>query len=178
MAVFTNTELKLDHKFDPVRSRHFLNGAVSVLHCHHFTTLYCQLADDAEIVDGKALLANAAEETFAPILRQYFQEHGIEAVDDRIAVAEQYYAAVGMGILKVASFGNTAGRVVLTSSHVDEGWKAKWGERDAPVNFITQGYVAALFAAVSGHPVGSFQITEEQSIVSGAETSIFRAVRP
>lgn len=178
MAVFTSTELKLDHKFDPVRSRHSLNGAVSVLHCHHFTTLYCQLADDAEIVDGKALLASTAEETFAPILRQYYEDHGIEAVDERIAVAEQYYAAVGMGLLKVASFGSTAGRVEVSRSHVDEGWKAKWGEREEPVDFLTQGYVAAVFAAVSGHPIGSFKVTEEQSIVSGADKSVFRAVRP
>lgn len=178
MAVFTNTELKLDHSFDPIRSRHYLNGAVSVLHCHHFTTLYCQLADDAEIVDGKKLLANSAEETFAPILRAYFEDHGVETITDRISIAEQYYSAVGLGLLKVSSFGRTAGRVELTRSHVDEGWKAKWGEREAPVNFITQGYVAAVFAAVTGHPTGSFQVSEEQSIVSGAEKSVFRAVRP
>ncbi len=177
MAVITRTELELDHTFDPVRSRHYMNGNVTVLHCHHFTTLYCQLADDAELVDGKKLLANTAEESFAPILKSYFARHGITKVAERIAIAEDYFSAIGMGLLKVVSLGPVAGTVELLSSHVDEGWKKKWGEREKPVNFVTQGFVAGVFAAVLDLPIGTFQVSEEQSIVAGAAKSVFRAVR-
>jgi hypothetical protein len=177
MAVFTSTELQLDHEFDPVRCRHFLNGSVAVLHCHHFSTLYSQLADDAEIVDGKRLLASASEESFLPILQAYFEEQGLADTGDRVSIAEQYYAAVGLGSLKVVGIGPNSGTVELSRSHVDEGWIKKWGTREAPVNFITQGYIAALFEAVLGLPAGSFKVTEEQSIVSGAEKSVFRIVR-
>jgi hypothetical protein len=178
MAVFTTTELKLDRRFDPVKCRHFMNDVVTVLHCHHFTTLYCQLADDAELVDGKKLLANAAEESFGPILKEYFRTHEVSDVSDRVAIAEEYYGALGMGLMKVVGLGPNAGTVELLRSHVDEGWRKKWGERDEPVNFITQGFVAGLFAAANDLPLGSFQVTEVQSIVAGAETSVFRAVRP
>lgn len=177
MTEIAHTELKLTRKFDPQRSRHFLNGVQSVLHCHHYATLYSQLADDAEIVDGKKLLRESAEQACLAPLVSYYAGHGIESVEDRIAIGEAYYSAMGLGVLKVTGLGCAAGRAELTRSHVDEGWKKKWGEKNTPINFITQGYVAALFSAVLGLPAGTFTVTETQSIVSGAEKSVFSAVR-
>ena len=177
MTVMKKTELQLEHKFDSTSSRHYLNGACSVLHCHHFATLYCQLADDAEIVDGKKLLYDSAEETFYPLLSAYYEKHGVCDLADRLAVAEEYFSAMGMGALKVTSLGDLSATAELSSSHVDEGWIKKWDKREEPVNFITQGYVAAVLAAALGAPAGSFLVEETESIVSGAEKSLFRAVR-
>ena len=65
----------------------------------------------------------------------------------------------------------------MDNSHVDEGWIKKWGNRDKPVNFIGQGYVAAALAAIYDLPAGSYDVYETQSIVSGADTSRFSLVR-
>jgi len=171
MTTFEKTELQLRHDYDPGRCRHFIDGTVSVLHCHHYATLYCQLADDVSMLDGKRLLAECAEDIFLDVLRTYFERRSIDALAERIAIAEQYYATSGMGSLKVVFAGPESGEVELFHSHVDEGWVKKWGTRSAPVNFITWGYVAALFSAVFGQPARRFRVTETASIVSGAERS-------
>jgi predicted hydrocarbon binding protein len=170
------TELKLKHEFDPVRTRHYMNGVLSVLHCHHFMSLYSQLADDAEIVDGKKLLFDSAEETFYPVFKDYFEEYKVATLSDRAAIVEQHFAAIGMGLMTVKGMGKNSGVVELSRSHTDEGWKKKWGERDKPVNFVTCGFIAAFFAAAFDQPMGTYDVQEVQSIVSGAEKSVFRVV--
>lgn len=177
MAVMVKTELELKHEFDPLRSRHYLNGALTVLHCHHFATLYSQLADDAEIVDGKKLLFESSEEVFHGVLANYFRKHGIETEADRVTIAEEYYAAMGLGLLKIVGLGKYSGYAELLHSHLDEGWIKKWGQREKPVNFITQGYIAAVFATVFDLPAGSYTVEEQESLVSGAPKSIFRVVK-
>ncbi len=176
MAQFKTTELHLDHQIDGRTWRHYLNGELSVLHCHHYATLYSQLADDCELLDGKKLLMECAEDSFYPVLSNYFAENGIDTTAERIAIAEQYFAAYGLGSMRVSCAGPDSGEVVLDHSHVDEGWVKKWSKRDAPVNFIGCGYIAALFAAVFDRPTRAFDVTEVQSIVSGAECSRFNVV--
>jgi predicted hydrocarbon binding protein len=176
MAVFTKTEIQLDHIFDPTISRHYMNGQVFVLHCHHYATLYSQLADDCGMMDGKQLLAECSEDSFYNMLVSYFEEHGIMDIGERISLAEQYYAVVGFGKMKVICAGQESGVVELEHSHVDEGWIKKWGKREEPVNFITCGYVAALFSAVFDKPIRTFSVKETESIVTGAERSRFVAV--
>ncbi len=176
MTVIKKTELELDHRFDPASCRHSLNGFTSVLHCHHYSALYTQLADDCGMLDGRKLLSECAEDSFFEVLSAYFKAKGMECIEDRIAIAEQYYAAVGLGGMKVVCAGLDSGKVELSHSHVDEGWMKKWGKRDKPVNFITQGYVAALFSAVFGRPPRTYRVDETEGIVTGAEKSTFTVV--
>ena len=176
MARFIETELTLDHRYDPKTSRHYLNDQLSVLHCHHYATLYSQLADDVEFVDGKKLLADVAEDTFYSVLKDYYETNFVESVEDKIIIAEQYYAATGLGQMNVLFLGHESAEVELLHSHVDEGWIKKWGKRQAPVNFITQGYIAALISLVNNKSVKNYTVIEEESIVSGAERSLFKAV--
>lgn len=176
MAQFKKNELVLEHVFDTVSNRHFINGMVSVLHCHHFTALYSQLADDCTLLDGKALLAQCAEDTFYEVLVNYFKANKIETLVERVSIAEQYYAAVGLGKLQVTAAGLDSGNVRLEHSHIDEGWIKKWGKREAPVNFITKGYIAAVFSAIFDRSARTYNVIEEQSVISGADCSIFRVV--
>ncbi|MBN1292966.1 MAG: hypothetical protein JXB48_14085 [Candidatus Latescibacteria bacterium] len=176
MARFIETELTLDHQYDPKTSRHYLNNQLSVLHCHHYATLYSQLADDVEFVDGKKLLADVAEDTFYSVLQEYFDANSIVTVNDKISIAEQYFAATGLGQMNVVYLGHESAEVELVHSHVDEGWIKKWGKRQAPVNFITQGYIAALVSLVNNKSTKNYQVIEEESIVSGAKRSLFKAV--
>lgn len=167
-------QLNLKHEFNPSRMRHYLNGQLSVLHCHHYASLYTQLAIDAKETD---LLASVAEETFGDVLSHYFEENGVESLDDRIAAACDYYAAVGLGKMTVSYLGNDSGQIVLEESHVDKGWMKKWGQFDAPVNHIGRGYIAGMFSAIWDKPVRTFQVRETQSIVMGAETSSFKVYK-
>lgn len=176
MAQLTKTELTIDHRFNAQTCRHTLNGSVAVLHCHHFTSLYSQLADDCSLLDAKKLMAEVSEDTFWEILQDYYNRNNICSLNERIAIAEQYYSYIGLGRLKVGCAGSDGGEVELTRSHVDEGWIKKWGQRSQAVNFLTCGYIAALFAAALNRSPRAFRALETQSIVSGASSSKFQVI--
>jgi predicted hydrocarbon binding protein len=173
-AVFNKTELILDHQFDQKTSRHYLNGAVSVLHCHHYSTLYTQLAIDSGETE---LLEDVSEETFFNLLVNYFEEYGIEEVEERVEIAVQYFAAVGLGKMNVIYLGETSGEIELLVSHLDSGWIKKWNNYDKPVNHIGAGYISAMFSAVNDEDMGTYKAMEIQSIVMGAETSKFKVFK-
>ncbi len=177
MAKVRKVEWEIDHHFDPKTTRHYNNGTVTVLHCHHFITLYSQLADDAEMVDGKGLLCKAAELSFYEVLKSYFEKHGVTKLMERVALVEEYWKICGMGLLHFENVGEVSASAEMAHSHVDEGWIKKWGTRDKPVNFVGQGYLMAAMAAMYDLPMGSYKVNEVQSIVSGAETSKFAIVR-
>ena len=158
--------------FDQDKMRHYLNGAGSVLHCHHYSTLFTQLADDANWLSGPQLLAESAEESFYSVLTDYFGEYGITDTQERVGIAEQYYSHVGLGQVAIHANGETW-TADMPHAHVDEGWIKKWGQRDKAVNFIGQGYLAAAAAAIQGAPCGTYRVVETQSIVKGADVSKF-----
>jgi len=174
MALLKTTNLELEHRFDPKSSRHYLNGHLSVLHCHHYTTLYTQLALDAKETD---LLSGVAEETFYKLLKDYYNKHNIINLEDKIDIACQYYSAVGLGKMEVGFLGEDSGEVILSISHVDQGWIKKWGNYDAPVNYITCGYISGMFSAIFDRNIGVFKAFEVESIVMGASKSRFRIVK-
>lgn len=170
-------KVEWERAFEPRRCRHLLEGRTSVLHCHHYSTLYTQLADDCTLLDARALLARVAAETFFEVLASAQSRNGLETPAERLAAAEQYYAFAGLGKLKIRAAGPDAGEAELERSHVDEGWIRKWGRRDKPVNFITQGFLAAAFAAAFGGHPAQYAVRETASIVAGAERSRFQIAR-
>lgn len=156
--------------FDFDKKRFYLNDEPVVFHCHHYTTLLTQLANDAEKFGGPQLMFSAAEETFYPILKKYYQENNINVLDERIDIAVQYYSYIGLGQMKV-DFKES--KVELLHSHLDEAWLKKWSTTDKPVNYITQGFISAMFSAITDIELGAFRVKEVQSIACGAETSKF-----
>lgn len=174
MSEFKETKLILDKKFDTQRKRHYLNGNLVVLHCHHYSALYTQLALDAEETE---LLQHVSEEAFFSIMKKYFEENEISDTNERIELGAQYYSAIGLGKMNVKFLGDESGEVELTNSHLDSGWLKKWGEFDKPVNFISAGYISGLFSAVQDKPVGTFDTIEIQSIVKGDPVSLFKVYK-
>ena len=168
MSISLNTK----QVFDKQRMRHYLNGELSVLHCHHYSTLFTQLADDADWLNGPQLLAESAEESIYPVLSKYFNDENVSSMEDRIAIAEQYYAHVGLGQVTILASGQEW-NAEMPHAHVDEGWIKKWDTRNKAVNFIGQGFLAAAVAAINNEQPGSYRVAEIQSIVKGAETSKF-----
>jgi predicted hydrocarbon binding protein len=175
MVVEKKVEFEIDHRFDPVRNRHYLNGFCSVLHCHHYATLYTQLADDAVDFEGIKHLIAAAEETFYEVLDDYYTRKGVDNIEDKVSIAEQFWAAVGMGRITFTGVGKYAAYAEMEFSHVDNGWLSKWGSRERPVNFFTSGFVAAVVALVNNKNPRSYVVKEIKSLVRGDEVSTFKA---
>jgi hypothetical protein len=169
-------KFQMTPEFEPRNCRHLVNGRTYVLHCHHYATLYTQLAEDCSMLDGKKLLAESAEDAFYGVLSEYFQKHQLKSIPDRIGVAEQFFRVTGMGTLNVNCAGPDYGEVELPSSHLDAGWTKKWGKSEKPINHITRGFIAALFAAAFDRSPRSYTVTETASIACGAPVSRFTVV--
>ncbi|MBN1593412.1 MAG: hypothetical protein JW941_09240 [Candidatus Coatesbacteria bacterium] len=175
MANMIKNTVKYDHFFDEGTKRHKINGIQSVLHCHHYTSLYTQLAIDA---GETGLLTECARDAVRDILDNYFAANPeVDSIQKKIEIACQYYALVGLGTMKVHFLGDYSGSVEVLSSHTDDGWMKKWGQYDRPVNYISAGFIEAMFEAVLGLPAGAFLAKETQSIVMGAKTSLFNVTR-
>lgn len=175
MTKVIKNEVKYDHVFDPKTKRHQINKVQSVLHCHHYTSLYTQLALDAGETD---LLKECARESFRTVLDTYFANNpDVDTVQAKAEIGCQYYALVGLGKMNVMFLGDDSGVVELQASHTDDGWMKKWGVYDKPVNYITAGFIEALFELVLDLEPKSFAAMEVQSIVMGAETSEFHVTR-
>ena len=84
---------------------------------------------------------------------------------------------MGLGKMEVVFAGDFSGEVKLLESHLDKGWIKKWGTYDRPVNFISAGFIAGMFAACFEKTSGSFTVNERESIAMGAEKSVFSVER-
>lgn len=175
MATVVRNTIKYRHSFDPATKRHQINGVESVLHCHHYSALYTQLAIDAE---ETKLLKECARDAMRNVLDGYYADNpDIASIQGKIEIACQYYGLVGLGKMVVDFCGEYSGQVTVLASHTDDGWMKKWGQYDRPVNYITAGFIEAMFESVLDKPAGSFTAVEVQSIVMGAETSVFKVSR-
>lgn len=163
-------QLTIANRFDAQRCRRYLNEELTVFHCHHYTTLFTQLADDAEQFHGPKHLRDAAADSVLGVLRRYCAKNGVTSKADKVDIAQQYFSVMGLGKLTIDIAAQTA---EMAFSHVDSGWLKKWGTRDKPVNYIGQGYIAAVFALVHDDEPGHYEVLETRSIVSGAKTSQF-----
>lgn len=175
MAIVIKNKIEYNHRFDNQTNRHYINGILSVLHCHHYTCLYTQLALDA---GETSLLKECARESFQELLEKYFLEHpNLQSIQDKVEIACQYYSLLGLGRMHVQFIGKFSGLVELPVSHTDSGWIKKWGIYDKPINYISGGFIEALFEVCLNMPASSFEATENQSIVMGATSSIFKVTR-
>jgi hypothetical protein len=174
MAEFKSTNMVLDKYVDPRTKRHYLNGQLSVLHCHHYSTLYSQLAIDAGETE---LLVDVAEESFYKLINDYFTVNKITDLEERIELGCQYYGAVGLGKMSVNFLGNDSGEVELEYSHLDSGWIRKWGRYDRPVNYIASGFINGMFSAILDKPIKTFRTNEIKSIVMGEKSSLFNVFK-
>jgi len=168
-------ELKLEKIFDAKRKRHYLNGFLTVLHCHHYATLFTQLAVDAkELVEGTVILRETSEDIFFQVLSRYYKENGVTGDKERLDIAGKMYSALGMGTLDILSGNAQGGEVDVPHAHVDDGWIKKWGQYNEPVNYIGAGYIAAMFAAAFDKPIRSYRVVETLSRVKGDAKSHFK----
>lgn len=174
MIKFVEKELNLEHHYNFRENKHYLNDTNIVFHCHHYTTLYTQLALDANETE---LLFETAEESFYTLMMNYFEKHSVKTMNDKILLGTELYKALGLGVMKIEYMGEFDGEVILERSHIDSGWLMKWGEYNKPVNYIGAGFIAALFSVIFDKPIKSYKVTEIESIVKGSNHSLFRVVK-
>lgn len=175
MDTVTQNKIKYDHTFDRKTKRPQLNDIQTVFHCHHYASLFTQLALDA----GEAeMLKECARETFRKVLDTYFASNpDVNTIRAKVEIGCQYYALMGLGKMVVKFLGDDSGEIEILSSHIDKGWMKKWGHFDKPTNYITAGYIEALFESVLNLTPKSFEAVETQSIVIGAESSYFKVTK-
>lgn len=161
-----------EQRFDRRRMFQYVNDEPSVLHCHHYATLFTKVALDQREHGGPRLLAESSEEAFFLVLTKYFIKHGIRPVSERTSAAEELCGLVGLGSLKF-DIGAGGGSARMPHAHVDEGWLKKWGKSDEVVNFIGHGYLAAACSAIFEKPMRSYRVEETASIVKGDSESKF-----
>lgn len=170
-------KLDIEQSYDFNKKRHFANGSTIVFHCHHFTALTTQLALDSEkLADGVRLLIESSEDCFRDFFNTIYLRQNANSISDKVQLAEEYFAWVGLGKLKVVSLGENGGEVELTHSHVDEAWLKKWGKSETPINFIGQGFICALFSNIYNKHSRSYHAQEQLSIACGDVKSKFIVV--
>lgn len=174
MTTIRKPELTIDIRIDPRTFRHYYNDQLVVVHCHHYSTLFTQLAIDAK---ETALLQGVSEEMFYSVLRDFFADNPREDLQGRMEIGIQLYGAMGLGSLEVQYLGNDSAEVILHRAHVDKGWLRKWGQHDQPVNYIGAGCLAGLLAAVLAAPIGTFDVRQTKALVMGDEYSVMKAVK-
>ncbi|MBC9783688.1 hypothetical protein H1S01_04075 [Heliobacterium chlorum] len=178
MKMSTYKALEIDYKYDPKQARRKINGNTFVFHCHHYATLYTQLAIDAkDLADGPQLLTDAAEDSFRAWFDRYDADHPGMTLEEKADMGRQFYSWSGLGDMKIGCLGENGGEVYLHHSHLDSGWLKKFGRAEKPVNFITCGFIAALFSSLYNQPARSYRVVEEKSIACGDMQSLFIAVR-
>jgi len=174
MAIYQKAKLELVHEFDTKKCRHFVNGTNYVLHCHHYSTLFTQLAIDAdEMWNATRLLKESAQDSFKKFFDEYFSARPKLSLEEKISLGEQYFAFAGLGKMNVTCAGENSGEIVLETSHIDSGWIKKWGKTDKPVNFITCGFILALFSSIFNENPDRYEVRENESIVCGSPISKF-----
>ncbi len=165
-------DCEFNQEFDPNHMYQYVNNEISVMHCHHYATLFTRLAMDMDKIGGTRFLRESMEESSYLTLQRIFLAQQIKGKEDRKKVAEQYFGLSGLGQLAL-TISASGGSAEMRHSHVDEGWVKKWKKEDRPVNFMGQGYILAAFCIINGRPVGSYQIVETRSIVKGDGKSEF-----
>ena len=165
-------ECEFDQEFDSNLMYQYVNNEISVMHCHHYATLFTKLAIDMEKIGGTSLLRDSMEEAAYLTLQRLFLTHKPDARQNKIDIAQQYFGLSGLGQLEM-TVNTTDGRARMIHSHVDEGWVKKWQKEKRPVNYIGQGYIIAAFAIINNKQIGSYEIKETSSIVKGDNASEF-----
>jgi predicted hydrocarbon binding protein len=165
-------ELKVDFSFDDRTYRHYMNGFLSVLHCHHYLCLTTKMAIEYNGIGGLKILQESIEDAVRPMFEKYFEENGVQPADSRLEVGSKYYGVMGLGQMSVSGSAQ-GGEVTLSKSHIDQGWLKKWGSADKPVNYFTCGYISAMFGAAFEKPARSYQVVETESMAGGQKQCRF-----
>lgn len=154
--------------------RVILSGLPIAMHCHHYNINLHKMLEDTLARDGIELLFRAAEETsfhgFKSLLKQYKR---IRTTKSKLELAGTVYQNCGMGILLFKKVGPHGGRIVSPSSHHVTGWLAKHGRRETPGCHFARGWIAGIMEVIYDHPVGHFEVEEQDCKMMRKDECVF-----
>ncbi|MFH1138473.1 MAG: hypothetical protein V1816_20550 [Pseudomonadota bacterium] len=164
--------LNIEYTIDEKTYRRSINGFGAVTQSYHYMTLLTKLALQLSEFGGPQILADSAEDAMRPLFDDYYSRAGLTAPAERFQVGRDFYALLGLGLMELEG-DRSGGRVTLSKSHVDQGWLLRQGKNDRPVNHLTRGFIAALFAATFDLPAQSYGVEETAGLVQGESLSRF-----
>lgn len=174
MPIYTNTKLDLNGKLNFNKYGHYISNENYTLTCDNFTTLFTQIAIDSdEFWNTTELLKSSAESTFSYEFKALFKNKKSPSLKEKLKIAENYYSYMGLGKMKILKAGKKYGEIILETSYIDQGWLKKKGKASNPINFITSGYISALFSTVFKVDTKRLEIAEVESIACGDIQSKF-----
>jgi hypothetical protein len=160
-------------EFDPVRCVHRANGRPVVHFSHHLAIIAVRAVDESLPASGGEIARRAAERAFLPILGEALARSDADPEARPLEICEAVWARCGMGNLRIVRHGPGGGTAEMSRSQADEGWLRAHGPRARPVNHLTRGFLAAAWAALAGAGEGTYEVRETESLVAGAERSVF-----
>ena len=164
--------LDLEFTFDEQTYRKRVNGFGIVGHSHNLMCLMIKLAEDYDEFGGVRILAESTEDSMRPIFDDYVQRHNLPVGQERLDMAADFFETMGMGLMQSTGAAD-GGEVTLTRSHVDEGWKMRFGNADRPLNYFAWGFISAMFGCAFDKPARSYQVEETASMAKGDDKSSF-----
>ena len=151
-------------------------GKAHILHCNYYNNYLLRTIwkDAGKVVDSEPLLIGAGAEQAYFQLRALFAALGIADVDARKDFARRFYSWQGFGTLDLDPIDRAGGTTISDSQHYAEGWKTQFGRSDAPVGFMTRGWLAGAAAAILDLPQDHFSTHQpECAAVTGGHRNVF-----
>ena len=164
--------LDLEFTFDEDTYRKRVNGFGVVGHSHNLLCFIIKLAEKFDEYGGIRILAESTEDSVRPIFDDYVQKHNLPVGQARIDMAADFFEAMGMGLMKGSGTAE-GGTVTMTRSHIDEGWKMKFGDADHALNYFACGFITAMFGCAFDKPPHSYKVEETNSLAMGSEQGSF-----
>ena len=155
-------------KFDADHNTIEFNGSLISLHCHHYNCGLIKTLEEVPVVDGRAVIVQAAAEEFFVNFERYLsgELEGLPA-DRALQEASELYRFMGFGRIDLSGLTAHGGVAYADSSYYVTAWLAKYGRRVTPVCYFTCGFIAGILGAVFDVPPHSYEVTETQCIIMG-----------
>ncbi len=152
------------------------HGKAHILHCNYYNNYLLRTIwkDAGRVIDSEPLLIGAGAEQAYFHLKALFAALAITDVAERKAFASRFYSWQGFGTLDLGPIGATGGTTISDSQHYAEGWKTQFGRSDAPVGFMTRGWLAGAAAAIYDLLPETFSTHQpECAAVTGGHRNVF-----
>lgn len=166
-------EIDLDHARMIVGGKD--HGKAHILHCNYYNNYLMRTIwkDAGQFLSSEPLLIGSAVEQSYFQLKGLFETLNLRGLEERKAFASNFYSWQGFGLLDFGAIDASGGTTISDSQHYAEGWKEQFGTSDAPVGFMTRGWLAGAASAILDLPQDHFSTHQT---VCAAETGGHRNI--
>lgn len=160
---------------DVAHRRFIVGGEPMIFHCHHYNVFLQRTLLDAQFIDTRPLMVEAAATVARAQLSTLFHDGAVAGVAARAAMAAELYRFAGFGTIDLSATTATGGEVRTDSSHYATGWLSRFGRSDCPVCFFAQGFVAGAIEAIHELPEGAIEVRHPTCMACGGDACVFVA---